>query len=441
MLQTLSHKHLSLPFIWVEDQCISYQDLVENTQTLIDHFTAQGIKKNDRIAFIAEKSPASIFIFFALLEMGVSICLLSTRIPEESIPFYLDLARVSCTLNPDTLSIQRRCKGEDLDPSILLFTSGSQGTPKLVSLKPIHFIESAKSSLERLRLKEEKGCWLLSLPLFHVSGLSILFRCFLSQSSVAFTSDLLQGHPLVTHLSLVPTQLLKILDKTHIFPKLKCALIGGAPISEHLIRMSLKKNIPIYLTYGMTETASQITMTDYKDTLLPPHLGKPLPGKDVKISDEGEILVKGNSLFLGYDTKEGLKKPFLEDSWFATGDLGKWNLEGNLEHLGRKDNLFISGGENIHPEMIEKALEKIPGVFSALVVPLEDPEFGERPVAFVEMDILLEKEIFYIHLKPLLPKFCLPLYFLPFPEESAQNLKWKRSELKILAKKILLQKV
>ena len=432
----------ALPAIWIEDTSITYQGLWQKIQELSFYFTQQGIKAGDRATFVAETSIHSITTFFALLEIGASPCLLSTRLPQQKIQDYLEAAKSSFFLDIKTSSIEQ-CKIDPVpqDQSILLFTSGSSGSPKLASLKVEHFAASAQSSIKALSLTSE-GCFLLAVPLFHVSGLSILFRCLLSGSSIALTSDLLSGHPFVSHVSLVPTQLLRVLEKTSFkgsfFPHLKCALIGGAPISENLIQKALEKAIPLYLTYGMTEMASQITMTSQSDSFLSLHLGKPLPDKELSFASDGEILVKGSSLFNGYDTPLGPQKKLLEGGWFATGDLGALDEDGNLRYKGRKDNLFISGGENIYPEPIEEALGTIAGVLQTLVIPLDDLEFGKRPVAFVHMaGPMLSKEEFQERLTSLLPKFCIPIHFLPFPREILEkSFKVARSELR----EILLQK-
>ncbi len=438
MLQQWFISNGSLPAIWMEDRCITYQELWQKIRALSFDFTQQGIKAGDRAAFVTETSVNSIITFFALLEIGASPCLLSTRLPLEKIPTYLSAARSSFFLDVKTSSAEK-CKTDFVSEKqeILLFTSGSSGSPKLASLNVEHFVASAGSSNIALSLTPE-NCWLLTVPLFHVSGLSILFRCLLQGSSIVLTSDLLSGHPFASHVSLVPTQLLRVLEKASPFPHLKCALIGGAPISESLIQKALEKKMPLYLTYGMTELASQITMTSKSDALLPLHLGKPLPGKELSFASDGEILVRGSSLFNGYDTLLGPQKKLIGDGWFATGDLGAFDANGNLKYKGRKDNLFISGGENIYPEPIEEALGTIKGVLQAIVVPLDDLEFGKRPVAFVHMeDPMLSKEEFHERLIHLLPKFCLPIHFFPFPKQLLEKgFKVKRSELR----EILLQK-
>lgn len=131
--------------------------------------------------------------------------------------------------------------------------------------------------------------------------------------------------------------------------------------------------------------------------------------------------------------------PLNQNGWFATGDLRALTPDANLLYKGRKDNLFISGGENIHPEEIEKELNALPNVIASVVIPINDIEFGQRPIAFLHMTTKLpsQKDL-QEALLPKLPKFCIPVQFHPFPEELKQDLKIQRArfkELKIFPKK------
>jgi O-succinylbenzoic acid--CoA ligase len=127
----------------------------------------------------------------------------------------------------------------------------------------------------------------------------------------------------------------------------------------------------------------------------------------VTISPEGEILVRGNTLFAGYVAGVAVDRPLTPDGWFVTGDLGKWDPQGRLIVLGRKDSMFTSGGENVYPEEIERYLCQAPGVVQAVVVPLEDAEFGSRPVAFVKVASPAEWDppAFAATLRQFLPRF------------------------------------
>ncbi len=431
MLQRIALHDSSLPALWIGTQAISYRELSLQIHQTASQLSKQGIQAGHRVAFLADSHISSILLFLALLEVKASPCLLSTRLPHKQIPSLLQKAKASFFLEPSSLVSQKLPTESLQNPQeILLFTSGSSGLPKLAVLTPQHFCENAIGSAEKLGLYQAHSCWLLSVPLFHVSGLSIVFRCLLTASAIVLPSDPILEK--ITHLSWVPTQLFRQLDTKIIFPQLRCALLGGAPISPNLLQKALMANIPLLLTYGMTEMASQITMTHATDQLIPLHLGKPLPGREVLISPEGEILVRGSCLFTGYDTEEGIQKPLVHENWFATGDLGEWDLQGNLQHKGRKDHLFISGGENIHPATIESALETLPNVLLAIVVPQEDPEFGQRPVAFLHMQSdMPSKEEFQEKLSALLPRFCIPVRFLPIPpEEFSKSFKLMRSSLR-----------
>ncbi len=421
-----------LTAIFLKEQKITYEELGRQVDATAKNLKKVGISAGMRVAFIGQNSLPCILVILALLQLEASPCILSTRIPEETVLLKAKEARASFLLDPDSFSITRIGLEEKKEQHILLFTSGSSGTSKIACLTKEQFLVSAHSSTALLGLKPGKSCYLLSVPLFHVSGLSILFRCLSVGASVA-----LEDRQQVTHISLVPTQLLRLIkeEKKRFYPELQCLLLGGAPLGEDLLKKALENHLPVRTTYGMTETASQITMSHPLDILLPLHLGKPLPGKEVQLSKENEILVKGNSLFSGYDKKSGPFIPLLEGGWFATGDLGSFNSEGNLVYTGRKDNLFISGGENIYPEEIEKALTSLTGISLAAVVPIEDLEFGERPLAFIQTDSpLLNKKELQEKLSSLLPKFCIPIDFLPFPIQTSQNFKIQRKELKQLAK-------
>ena len=150
-----------------------------------------------------------------------------------------------------------------------------------------------------------------------------------------------------------------------------------------LIEQSVKSGLNIYLSYGLTEMSSQVAT----GKVIEAHKAcvKVLPYRQISIASEGEILVRGEVLFKGYITGSRLPLPIREnDFWFPTGDIGQLDQEGCLTVTGRRDNMFISGGENIHPEEIEKELLSIQGIQEAIVVPQEDKLFGQRPVAFIK---------------------------------------------------------
>jgi O-succinylbenzoic acid--CoA ligase len=245
----------------------------------------------------------------------------------------------------------------------------------------------------------------------------------------------------ITHLSLVPTQLYRLLNTSPLYIKqiasmLQGVLLGGSALSEALLKKALQSGLKVIPTYGMTEMSSQITMDRVPSYDGPVTAGTPLPGVEIKLSEDQEILVRGKNLFQGYWDVEtqSLRQPLTSDGWFATKDLGAWTPEGKLQLIGRKDNLFISGGENIQPEEIEAILCKFPGILQALVVPISDAEFGARPIAFIQTDGLqLTLNQIQAFLKPYLPSYKIPIEVRFIPKEFLEKeMKLKRRELLVV---------
>ncbi len=344
-----------------------------------------NICEGEIITLSAPPSPNLIAQFFAAWRNNASVCPLNLRYPLSQI---------------DTATKHFQ--------SLLLFTSGSTGTPKIAVLSLKSLLTSAKYSVP---LSSEDR-WLLSLPLYHVGGIGIMLRCILAKAAIVLD----QAHPEITHLSYVPTQLYR---GSPVYKNLKCILLGGAPAA------SIPENLPIYATYGLTEMGSMVLLRE-KPPLIDGnfYLGSPLPKRELKIAADGEILVRGETLFDGY-----LGESRSKDAWFATGDIGKLHEKEGIAIVGRKDWQFISGGENIQPEEIEKYLLQIPGVLEAVVLPKKDPEFGARPIAIIRTN---NTTVSLDSLQKHLPKYKIPVaikFLATFPKI---GLKIDRRKLKIL---------
>jgi len=323
------------------------------------------------------------------------------------------------------------------DWATIIFTSGSTGSPKAVVHSLANHFYNALGANERMPLNPGDR-WLLSLPMSHVSGLAILFRTLLSGAAmvipaknVSLSKTLLSRS--VTHLSLVPTQLRRLLQTTKgkdALCQLKLILLGGSSIPETLLDQSAQLGLNVQTTYGSTEMASQVAT------------GKSgfyqvLPFREVRIAADNEVEVRGKSGFLGYLDGTGLHQPFDENGWFKTGDIGLWcskdtKNQGDVESLkitGRKDNMFISGGENIHPEEIERILLQFGKTEQAVVVAVEDTEFGARPVAFLKTGEYFSESNLQNFLEKRLAKFKVPDLFLALPELIESEIKHNRVEL------------
>ncbi|CAN1212828.1 2-succinylbenzoate--CoA ligase [Tumidithrix helvetica PCC 7403] len=317
----------------------------------------------------------------------------------------------------------------------IIYTSGTTGKPKGVQLTYGNHFHSAIASTLNLGT-DVRDNWLVCLPLFHVGGLSIIWRSVLDGSTITleprFDLDrVLQAIATgkITLISLVPTMLTRILDRLsqsdlsdriEEWQNLRGILLGGAAPSEQLLERCLELKLPIMPTYGMTETASQIATLSTQDVMRRRgSVGQPLPCCQVKIvaidSPEielsigaiGQILVKGANVMAGYVNPPTAKT--LRDGWLHTGDLGYVDSEGFLYVVSRRTDLIISGGENIYPAELEEILMLHPTIQDACVVGVSDREWGQIVVAvLVTTELLTVAEIREFCLSRDLAKYKLP---------------------------------
>lgn len=286
-------------------------------------------------------------------------------------------------------------------PYMVLWTSGTEGTPRGVVLSRDALRTHAEAVQERLGLSHTDRT-LASLSPAHIGGLAMILRAAQTGSTLvvrgAFEASELArlievGE--VTHASLVPTMLRRLLDERGSSPApetLRCLLIGGAHAPAELIERALSLAYPIALTYGMTEMCSQVA-TAPSDAVRekPGSVGVPLNGVEVRVRDDGELWVRGPTLALGTVSADGgsVQNPVpLDDleGGYLTGDLGRVDEDGHLWITGRIASRIISGGVNVDPREVTDLLESLPGVVEAAVVGVPDPEWGERVVAAVVLE-------------------------------------------------------
>lgn len=452
------------PAIIDGDVSLTYLDYHQLIATMVDRLRGDGIETNQRVAIIADNSIEYIITLMALLHLGAVACPISTRLPSVTVENMLRSIDCQNVIASAEYVFDSRFirwlsmfdtdgfKGMDspLDElsleqdATILFTSGTAAIPKAVLHTFGNHYYSALGSNLNIALKPADR-WLLSLPLYHVGGLGIVFRCLLAGATVVIPpakqnlADTIDEFS-ITHLSLVPTQLQALLDQAPPEASLnaiKGVLVGGGHVPTRLVEKAVAAGLPIHTTYGSTEMTSQVTTTGPDES--PEKLstcGKVLKYRQLKISDEGEILVKGETLFKGYVTSSVVQSPCDSDGWYATGDLGEIDSDGYLTVTGRKDNMFISGGENIYPEEIESAMRLLDGVEDAIVVPIDDARFGQRPVAFVRMSktATFYPEKLTEELRARLPKFKIPVDILPWPDDTPRTgIKPDRTYFKKLA--------
>ncbi len=462
-LQEMARRMPEAPAILAPHRSYTYRDYHEYVSGAVANLRKAGLGEGDLIAIALPPGTPYPILLMALFRLGAVACPMNTRFPAQ---YLLEtLERIRCrnmvvpygasvttvygrlyALAPRDLVDDRleTSAGEALldpdRPAAIVLTSGSAGPPKAALLSYGNFYHSAKWSNTNIPLARGDR-WLMSLPLYHVAGLGILFRCLLGGASIVFPASnenletAIRKYE-ITHVSMVSTQLYRLLqtpEGTSALKPLKAILLGGGPLPESLIRKAHLEGLNIFCSYGLTEMATQATTTRPGDPLSKLlTVGKPQSPGTVRLSPEGEIQVRGETLFLGYVEGNEISRTLTDDGWFSTRDLGAWEFDGYLKVLGRKDNMFIAGGENIQPEEIEACLCRVEGVLQAVVVPVEHEEFGATPVAFVRFEEgrkLLPEELQQA-LAPLLPPYKVPRYFLPLPEnDPLTDAKVSRKEL------------
>ncbi len=257
-------------------------------------------------------------------------------------------------------------------PLAVLHTSGTTAAPKPVVLTWGNFHASALGSAVALGLDPAER-WLCPMPLVHVGGLSIPLRSSIYATTTVLherfdtervLAELSDPARRITLVSLVPTMLARLLDAgLERPPTLRWALLGGGPIPPPLLARAEQAGVPVAPTYGMTEACSQIVT-----------FGWPLPGTEVEITPDGEILVRGGTV---------APAAAADDGWLHTGDLGAFDAAGALTVTGRQADTIVSGGENVAPTEVEAVLLEHPAVIDAGVYARPDPEWGEAVIAAV----------------------------------------------------------
>jgi o-succinylbenzoate---CoA ligase len=428
---------------------ISYRELDRMVSAAA--FRLGGLEPGSRVALHLPKDERYAALVLALIRAGHVACPISDRLPPRGVAKLLGRAACSALISkdedvgpglfkqePEALFRGGSQRAEPADipqgrPATIIFTSGSTGAPKAVLHTFANHYHSALGSNANIALRPGDR-WLHSLPLYHVGGLSILFRCLLAGATVALPEPGTSiGESIVglgaTHVSLVSTQLSRLLQENADLGGLQAVLVGGGPVPPSLVDEALVRGLPLHTSYGLTGMASQITSTPPGASLKELRTsGRALPNREVSISERGEILVRGDTLFAGYAEGEQLDRPLDQEGWFHTKDLGELDKDGYLRIGGRMDNLFISGGENVQPEEVEEALCRLEGVDEAVVVPVPDEEFGARPVAFVRAAGRKPEELAQ-ELESVLPRFKIPISFHPWPEEERRGMKVDRAAL------------
>jgi O-succinylbenzoic acid--CoA ligase len=394
-------------FLQTQNEKISYKLFFEHSLTFAEYLKCNGVKENDHIAIIFDHSFEFLIVVQSLWFLKAIPIPLNYKLNIEEIKIQLKISDaqylIRKKINDNSTNVSdiheiifdleevktytklNQINNFDADSlALMLFTSGSTGNPKCVQLSFNNFYESAKSADEYIK-HGFPDIWLASLPFYHIGGFSIFTRSLISGCNIVIpesvsTSDQIESinkfNP--TLVSLVPTMLQKIIER---YPKswesLRIAFVGGGPTERNLIINAIKSGWQISVVYGATETASMITVASSQNIISNGlSAGKPLTGVEIKFENQ-KIIVKSKSVAKGYYHLENNVDQQIFNGEYFSNDIGEIDQFGNLQIIGRSDDIIISGGENISLLEIEQLLNEVEHIKQCVALGIKDEKWGE----------------------------------------------------------------
>lgn len=456
-------------------ESLTFLQLHTCSEKIARQLASLHVKAGNAIAFLLENGTHTVAMIHALEYLGAVIVPLNHRLTASELAYqirdsdaklliydesfsnkvtdlerHIDIKMISTTQLPNEKQAQVELQTEiNLQQRhTIMYTSGTTGSPKGVLLTYGNHWWSAIGSSLNLGLHETDK-WLCSVPMFHMSGLSIIMRNVIYGMPIfvqkqfnpkqANEAIIKNG---VTIVSVVTAMLTKMLEELEgEYPAtFRCMLLGGGPAPLPLLEKCQERNIPVFQTYGMTETAAQIVTlsSDYMLTKIG-SAGKPFFHAQLKIekagttlpaNEVGEIVVKGASVTSGYLNRKKDTAEAIQDGWLYTGDLGYVDEDGFLFVVDRRSDLIISGGENVYPAEIEEVLLSHPAVTEAGVTGVDDEQWGQVPIAFCVCKEKVTEHDILNHCEERLARYKLPkhIYFVETLPRNAAN-KLLRREL------------
>lgn len=418
--------------IATKNENVTFSELNEQVMSVARKMLSYGLKKTDKVALLCENSLELVRLYHAMTYIGATAVPLNTRLTADEQSWQFNDSE-AVTLICDQAHQQQAIEIQEKDQHVnivsiekidslaeghhslldhvdmedrhtIIYTSGTTGHPKGVILTYGNHWWSAIGSSLNLGLQQDDK-WLSCVPLFHVSGLSILMKNVIYGMPIILHSSfdpeavnqaiMDEGVTIISVVSAMLTQMIEKLDMGSYPESFRCMLLGGGPAPKVILDSCKDKGIPVYQTYGLSETASQIV------TLAPEYMieklgsaGKPLFPAEIKIvkdghptlpNHEGEIIVKGPNVATGYLNRPDATQETIKDGWLFTGDMGYLDDDGFLYVLDRRKDLIISGGENVYPAEVEAALLQHPFIEEAGVIGMDHPRWGQVPAAFVKV--------------------------------------------------------
>ncbi len=430
-----------------------------------------NIRKGDRVAVLATNELEYVFLFFALQRLGAIMVPVNYRLTQrevnhiitdsapklvlfqeayrdivENLPSTTPLSRLlfqkstasennfADLLKSETCTQEYAFTPQDNDPAMILYTSGTTGSPKGAILNYKMLFWNSINTTLRLNISQADAT-VIFLPFFHTGGWNVLTTPFIHRGAKVvflkkFDADQilsLSAQEKATILFGVPTTM-DMMARSPLFSELdlsslRYAIVGGEPMPLELIKTWDKKGIPIRQGYGLTEFGPNVFSLNEEDALRKiGSIGFPNFYIEAKVVDNegqelpdnhvGELVLRGPMCMQGYWHNDKATQETIKEGWLYTGDLVRRDSEGYFYVVGRKKDMFISGGENVYPPEVEQILRAHPGVLEAAVVGIPDEKWGEVGKAFVVLSHDITSEDLHQHCLRNLAKFKIPKHFV-----------------------------
>lgn len=430
---------------------LSYRELDAEADATARRLASLGVRAGDRVATCLHNGALAAILPHAVLRLGATLVPLNTRLTTRELAWQLERAEARVAVvdrrtahHFEKVDCRTAIVASDGEASLasgrpalpdaaqadvpllaahspdhvlaIIHTSGTTGAPRGAMLTVGNFWWSAIGSALNVGIREDDH-WLAPLPLFHVGGLSIVLRSAIYGTcaeihdgfDAARVNEALDSGRAST-ISVVAVMLQRMMDERAdrpYPPSLRLVLLGGGPAPASLLERCSGSGIPVALSYGLTETSSQVATLAPADAIRKPgsagraiypnelHIAR-LPDDDGRRrvpgdaewaapGEEGEILVRGPVVMKGYFGQPSDSERALENGWLHTGDIGRIDSDGYLYVLDRRSDLIITGGENVYPAEVESVLLAHADVAEAGVIGLPDEQWGQRVVAIVRL--------------------------------------------------------
>jgi len=442
----------------------SYAQFNERANRVATALIRMGIKPGDHIGLCAPNSGEWLAFYFGVLKAGAVAVTLSSMLTHDELPLLVNHSRPKILYTFDEkldalagsrgaewldeiISPQGDMNFEQLlntgspsftaidrdrsDTAAILYTGGTTGTPKGVMLTHENINTAIQSVIFHERSSEEDRA-LLFLPLNHVFGQMHIMNATISSAGClemipAFDMERvldLMARGRVTKLFAVPTLYVRFLAVKGLRKKLGavryCFSAAASMAAEVVRQWKEQTDLSIYESYGMTESASQLTFNHYYRHVIG-SVGTPVPGAEIDIRGEsgkrmgvgekGEICIRARNIMKGYlNNPEANETAFWGGEWFRSGDIGIFDDDGYLYIVDRLKDMIISGGENVYSREVEEVLYTRPEIQECAVIGLPDREWGERVTAclLLKPGEHLDKDTLHAYMKSRLPSFKVP---------------------------------